>query len=149
MLLLIVGARPMNRIYLVGVIFSGLAACASTDPEPVATVATAPTAVVSQSIPTANEPVAEGSELHVVDVPEVAQVAQVAHHSPQEDIPNPDELICRRIKITGSHRVTRVCMTRAEIEQRRAESRAMADGVRKAPDGRNLDRRIERPSRTD
>lgn len=122
----------MNRIYLVGVISSGLAACASSGPEPVTTVATAPTAVAGQSIPTANEPVAEESELHVVDVPEVAQVA---HHTPQGDAPDPNELICRRIKITGSHRMTRVCMTRAEIEQRRAESRAMIDDMRRTPDG--------------
>lgn len=145
MLPLNVGTKPMNRTYLVAAIFLGLAACASTGPEPVATVAPVPTAVASQSIPTANEPVAEESELHVVDVPEIAQVAQLAHHTPQENTPDPDELICKRIKTTGSHRVTRVCMTRAEIEQRRAESRAMIDNLRKTPDGRNP----ERPARFD
>lgn len=136
----------MNRIYLLGAIFLGLAACASSGPEPVTTVATVQTVASNQAVPAGNEPVAAESELHVVDVPEVAQVA---HHTVQENTSDPDELICRRIKTTGSHRVTRVCMTRAEIEQRRAESRAMANKIRNAPDGMNRDRNFERQTRFD
>ena len=109
-------------------------------------VAAAQPEATRQSIPSADEPIAAEGELHVIDVPEVAQVA---HHAPQDSGKDPDDLICKRIKTTGSHRVTRVCMTRGEIEKRRAEHQAMMKKLGRTPDGVNRERRPERTSRMD
>ena len=122
----------MNRVLLIGAIFSGLAACASSAPEPEELVAHVETVATVQPESAASKPVADDNALHVVDVPEAAPVA---YHAPKDDTPDRDELICKRIKTTGSHRMTRVCVTRAEIEQRRAESQAMLRKAGATPDG--------------
>ena len=143
----------MNRIYLVGAVFLCIAACASSGPEPVSTAAVAQSAAsspaisaASEPVPTASEPSTADGELHVVDVPDVTPVAQTVAPS---DTPDPDELICKRTRTTGSHRMTRVCMTRAQIEQARAAHQAMVREMGRKPDGTNPERSLrQRPTRT-
>ena len=144
----------MIRELTAGTVLLGLAACASSPPD----VAEAPAAVAapvshsaaappdeSATAPhagSAEAPVAgaatadtaSGDEdgLHVVEVPTVASTSPQPASS---DDPHPDELICKRIKVTGSHRLQRVCRTRAEILRAREEAQAMHRSVTSTPDG--------------
>ena len=101
----------MNRRYVVAATFLGIAACATSGPD-----SPVPGAKVETSVITSNPTAAEG-EFEDVDVPKVPKVANIPA---QASIPDPNELVCRREKTTGSHRVTRVCRTRVEVERRRA-----------------------------
>ena len=116
----------MNRRYVVAAIFLGLAACATSGSE-----SPAPDAKVEAELKTSNPSAAEG-EIEVFDIPEVSTVANI---SDQANIPDSSGLVCRREKITGSHRVTRVCRTRAEIERRRTEDQTMINKLRRKPVG--------------
>ncbi len=116
----------MNRRYVVAATFLGIGACATSGPE-----SPVPGAKVDTSVITSNPTAAEG-EIEVVDVPDVPKTANI---SGQANIPDPNEIVCRREKKTGSHRVTRVCRKRAQIEARRVADqeavRKMGTGIRK------------------
>ena len=116
----------MNRQYVVAATFLGIAACATPGPEtPV------PGAKVETSVITSTPTAAEG-EFEDVDVPELPKKANIPA---QASIPVLNELVCRRERTTGSHRVTRVCRTRTAIERRRAAdqqaARKIGTGIRK------------------
>ncbi len=116
----------MNRQFVVAATILGIAACATPGPEtPV------PSAKVETSVITSTPTVAEG-EFEDIDVPEVPKMTNIPA---QASNPDPNELICRRERITGSHRVTRVCRKRAQIEARRVADqeavRKMGTGIRK------------------
>lgn len=116
----------MNQRLVVAVTFLGVAACATSGPESPVTGAKVETAVIS------SKPTAAEGEFEDVDVPDVPRMANI---SAQADIPDPNELICRREKTTGSHRVTRVCHKRVDIERRRAADqeaiKKISGGIRK------------------
>ena len=103
----------------------GIVACATTGPEPAApdVKSPIPDATVESPIGTASPAAAEGP-IGDVEVPKVPQMAAA---------PAQTELVCRREKRTGSHRVTKVCTTRAEIERRRVKDRDALDQIRRAP----------------
>ena len=90
-----------------------IGACASSGPESSAPAVTASTTSVdavapdSSSAPLAGDPQGE-------DTPDTPQIVSA---SPEND---PNELICRRERETGSKFTQRICRTRAEIEAREA-----------------------------
>ena len=104
----------MNRRYMVGATFLGIAACATSGPE-----STVPGAKVETSVITSNPTAAEG-KFEDVDVPEVPKVT---------NIPVRDEVICRMETTVGSRFRTRVCRTRSEIKK---TQRADQDMLEKA-----------------
>ena len=114
----------MIRAFLAGAILLSLAACASSPPEP--------TAQVAAVTPAAGSNPAESPDdaLHVVDVPEAPKTANAVA---QAGVAPEDELVCKRIRTTGSHRLTRVCWTRADIEARRAADQRMMGTMRRTP----------------
>lgn len=134
----------MIRKLTAGMIFLGLAACASSPPDvaesvvtnvPVQSTAAAPGAPDTSPVAVAATSDTGGSEesgLHVVEVPSVTSTSPQPVASSE---PHPDELICKRIKVTGSHRLQRVCRTRAEILRAREEAQAMHRSVTNTPDG--------------
>lgn len=139
-------------------IFLSLAACASnpatTDAPIDATPATATQSAATQqsesqvaaveSAPAADTQDTSESGLHVIEVPTVASTAPQAAAQTEA---HPDELICRRFKVTGSHRMQKVCRTRAEIEQARRDGQKMVRGVMSTPDGIRANDRTAPPTR--
>ena len=130
----------MIRELTAGMVLLGLSACASAPPDPAASV---PPAAQSAAAPhgepaaspagtaAAGHGEADGeSGLHVVEVPSAtpAPPQPVAASEPHED-----EVICKRIRVTGSHRLQRVCRTRAEIDAAREAGQAMHRSVTSAP----------------
>ena len=59
-----------------------------------------------------------------LDVPDVPQTASVSLAS------DPDEMICRRERETGSKFTTKICRTRAEIDARAAQDQETLRGIR-------------------
>lgn len=116
----------MIRGLVIGAVVTGLVGCASSPPQTSAPAVSAGT-VNSDTSAVSSDPTASSGELHVIEVPKVAQTAEVA---PQQGTPHGDELVCRREKTTGSHMVTRICRTRAQIEQERRDAQALASGVK-------------------
>lgn len=86
-----------------------IGACASSGSE-----TTNPQAMAASAEPAAaaegTSPVAAG-EIHDIEAPEVQQTA--GNSQPND----PDEVICRKERETGSRFVARVCRTRAEMER--------------------------------
>ena len=99
---------------LVTLISIFIGACASSGTEAPVSAVTAPPASVDVVAPDnpADPPAGIPQDLDASDMP------QTASASPEND---PDELICRREKETGSKFTTRICRTRAEIEARKAQ----------------------------
>jgi len=119
----------MDRQYVVAAIFLGIAACATSGPESPVLGAKVDTEM------TTIDPTASDGVIEMVDAPAVPLVANA---SGQADNPDTNGLVCRRVKTTGSHRVTRVCRTRAEIERRRAEDRDTFNEIRSNPVGSGI-----------
>ena len=122
----------MNRQYVVAAIFLGIAACATSGPESPVLGAKVDTEM------TTIDPTASDGVIEMLDAPAVPMVANV---SGEADNPDKNALVCRREKSTGSHRVTRVCRTRAEIERRRAEDQNAFNDIRSKPVGPAVGRR--------
>lgn len=119
----------MIRGFVAGTVLLILAGCASSPPEPTAQVAATTAPASSNPITAVSKNEAQQVDLHVVDVPEVPEAAAVA----AVGAPAEDELVCKRIRTTGSHRLTRVCWTRADLEARRAADQRMMDTMRRTP----------------
>jgi len=100
---------------LVTLISIFIGACASSGTEAPVSAVTAPPASVDAVAPDnpADPPVGAPQDLDVSDMP------QTASASPEND---PDELICRREKETGSKFTTKICRTRAQIEAMEAQA---------------------------
>ena len=138
------GTWVMLRGFLASIIFLVLAACASSSPKaggPGVNTESAVTAyplTVSGTASSANgiatapdgDPAGADSGLHVIDVPEVAQEATAP---PQASVAKADEVVCRREKTTGSHRVTRICRTRAQIDRQREDDQKMIRDMGRKP----------------
>lgn len=108
----------MNRLYVVAITLLGIAACATSGPESPVSGAKVETSVITSN-PTAAEDEFEG-----VDVPEVPKMAT---------IPNQTKVVCRREKATGSHRVIRVCRTRAAIDKTRLADQGTVEKIQRKP----------------
>jgi len=104
----------MNRHFAIALSFFGIAACATSGPE-----VPAPAPQVDTMV-TSNEPVAAEGELEFADPPKVTEAENVAD---QASTPKKPAIVCRKEKRTGSHRVTKICRTRAEIEAEEAASK--------------------------
>ena len=125
----------MIRPLLTTLVCLSIAACASSGPETPERVTSKvapeePAAAVGATQIAGDNEATEG-ELEVIDVPEVPKTAKVA----APVVAHSDQLVCKRIRTTGSHRVTRVCRTRAEIEAARAEAQNMMRGLNNKAQG--------------
>jgi len=83
---------------------------------------TAPTEAVQADAPVTNskEVLASGAESVDTAAPSPERVAELASAE------SPDDVICRREKVTGSHFARKVCRTRAQIEaEREAHQQAL------------------------
>ncbi len=87
-----------------------LAGCAASAPEPV------PPAASELANAERNDDSGELEEIEVQEIP-IAQSTR-----------SPDELICRREQVTGSHMQVRVCRTRAQIQEEQAEAQELIRG---------------------
>ena len=128
----------MTRAIALGTVILGLSACASNpaeqtqpavDRDAIAESAVAPAA--TGSAPAVSSSAADDG-IHVVEVPTVAKTATLPA---QVDEDHPEQLICRREKTTGSHRVTRICRTRSQIDEERDASQKMVRDATRLPDG--------------
>ena len=99
----------MSRRYILAATIFGISACATSRPDLPELAAT------SENSATNRNPTAVLAQLENVDVKETEVPAAGNARSP-------DDLICRRERITGSHMSTRVCRTRAEIEETRTDA---------------------------
>ena len=108
---------------LVAAISIFIGACASSGPEAPASAVTAPSASVDAVAPDnpSAPPAGDPQDLDAPDMP------QTASASPEND---PDEIICRRERETGSNFATKICRTRAEIEAREAQDQELMRGIR-------------------
>ena len=91
-----------------------ISASASSGPEAPAPAVTAASASVDAVAPD-NPSAPPAGDLQGEDAPDMPQTVSA---SPEND---PNELICRRQRETGSKFTTRICRTRAEIEARKAQ----------------------------
>lgn len=103
----------MTRLIIAGVSLLGIMACASTAPE--TTTRSVPSVAAENSRETdstvmANNEKESDSPIKVVDIPQDETVATVAES---------EELVCRRVKKVGTHRTTKVCRTRGQIDAER------------------------------
>ena len=60
------------------------------------------------------------------ETPAVAEEAKT--EKPKADAEDPDRVICRRERVAGSNRPTKVCMTAAEWQKQRDEARQAMRG---------------------
>jgi len=100
---------------LVAAISIFIAACASSGPEAPAPAVTASSASVA-AVAADNSSAPPAGDIQDLDAPDMPQTASA---SPEND---PDELICRRERETGSKFTTKICRTRAEIEAMEAQA---------------------------
>ena len=100
---------------LVAAISIFIGACASSGPEAPAPAVTASSASVDAVAPD-NPSAPPAGDLQGEDAPDMPQTVSA---SPEND---PDELICRRERETGSRFTTKICRTRAEIEAMEAQA---------------------------
>jgi hypothetical protein len=105
-----------------------IGACASSGPEAPAPAVTASSASVD-TVASDNPSAPPAGDLQDLDEPDTPQTAGA---SPEND---PDELICRRERETGSKFTTRICRTRAEIEARQAQDQEIMKSARKIRTG--------------
>ena len=95
------------------VILASLAACVTPNPEP---IQNAPSAAMPQ---TDGDATATASGLQEVNLQNIeAKEIPLANNTG-----SPDEMVCRRERVTGSHMTVRTCRTRAQAdaEQRGAQ----------------------------
>lgn len=106
----------MQRLYLILTSVLMLAACAHVAP-PAEPLTRNMEPVLDQEPPTSD------SEIEVARIPEVSGPAVVQ---------NRNERICRNERKTGTHRLTRVCRTRAEMEELEVASKQVFDELHKS-----------------
>lgn len=120
--------RLMFRILMVCLISITIGACASTSPEasdapaPTGTTASESSGSVTSDNP-AGQPLEEGTpELDSSELP------QTASADPDYD---PNELICKRERQTGSKFTVRTCQTRAEIDARAEQDQEIMEAYQR------------------
>lgn len=110
----------MLRILILTALMGGIAACASSQPQDFVDATTVDVADDSANL-TANtqtDDVASGTEgtIEYIEAPSVEQTATVEVKELR------DELICRRVHVTGSHRPEKICRYRSELDAARDET---------------------------
>ena len=120
----------MIRQLAVAVSCVSIAACASSGPENSTPLPQAQaTSASAQPIATdagSEKPAENGDALEMVDAPAVP----VEDEAQATTASSRHELVCRRTKVTGSHMVTRICRTRAQIDAEAEASREALDRMR-------------------
>lgn len=96
-------------------IFIFIGACASSGPETAEPAVTASPSSVDAEASGQSTAAPEG-EIYDLDAPAVETTASAL---PEDD---PDEIVCRKEKQTGSSIVRKVCRTRAEMDATEAEA---------------------------
>ena len=104
----------MIRLIIAGAALLSIVACASSGPETAEPVAQN-TAVTGSAVMPAN---ASDSPIDVVDIPADEQPAAASES---------ERLICHRVQHIGTHRTTKVCRTRGQID---AERKAAQETLR-------------------
>ena len=99
----------MYRLNLMAATYLVITACASSGPN----LASAPAPEAAEP-PSKSEATEPESVVEVATIPGVPATT-VDHGADSVAVQN--EMVCRREMRTGSHRATRVCRTRAEIER--------------------------------
>ena len=108
----------MIRISLLMALFVGIAGCASGSPEaPAVPAGDGPKVAASDSATSgagtdSNSPDqvdSSSSGIDFMEAPEVENVAAVPETR--------DEMVCRRVRLTGSHRLEKICRPRSEINE--------------------------------
>lgn len=115
----------MNLTYVMAATFLGIAACATPGPklpEPVAMSEDSLTHDTPDSV-TSETSSATAGELEFVDIPEVAEAADVAVK---------DKIICSMERRTGTHRAKRVCRTASSIEKSSREGKEAFEVLRRS-----------------
>jgi len=105
-----------------------IGACASSGPETPAPEVTASSASVD-AVAADNSSAPPAGDLQGEGAPDTPQIVSA---SPEND---PNELICRRERETGSKFSTRICRTRAEIEAREAADQKILNDMGKIRTG--------------
>ncbi len=113
----------MNRHYVVAAFFLGIAACATSVPQSQESGAEARNSATTSNTATTSNSATPASEMVVIDVPKVSEVAIV---------PGQDEVVCRMERRTGTHRKTRVCRSRSQIARSSIEARESFEVLRKS-----------------
>ena len=102
-----------GRILLIAMML-GIAACASSGSDAPAPE-TMSSSAGADAMATDGSDSGPGGSIDDIDAPNAEQTASVSDY-------DPNEVICRREKETGSRFVRKVCRTRAEMEQMEAEA---------------------------
>ena len=120
----------MIRVCLITATIFVVAGCASNAPAELAGDV-AETTAVNDSSTTESAPseMSAAGEIDFMDAPEVEKVASVAE--------NRDEMICKRVRLTGSNRMEKICRPRSEIDatMRDAQNAVREMGKRSAKRG--------------
>lgn len=104
----------MIRLIILVAILAGMAACASSAPPSAASSADS-VAVTN----TGNEAVASSSDdKSIIEMTEVPPLAKTAAAATEPG----DEMICHRERMTGSHRLERVCRLKSDMDKTREET---------------------------
>lgn len=119
----------MFRIFIVCLISMGIGACASTTAE--APTAAGSAASTSSGSVTADNPAAEPMEEGVPKMV-ASDMPQTANAEPEYD---PNEIICKREKQTGSKFSVKTCATRAELEARQKRDQEMMESMSRRQSG--------------
>ena len=112
------------RLLIVSVISVGLAACASTGSETTDSTETASVGNVTTENSTAQ---VQGEGVPELDASELPQTAEVEY--------DPNEVVCKREKQTGSRFTVKTCMTRAEMEAREERDQELMESMRRRQGG--------------
>ena len=100
----------MIRLVIASAALLSIAACASSTPQMAEPVAQNTSVTGSVVVPAK----ASDSPIDVVDIPADEKTAVVSEQ---------DRMICHRVKEIGTHRTTKVCRTRGQIDAERAAAR--------------------------
>jgi hypothetical protein len=116
----------MLRVSSLTILCLSLAACANnvpSSPESLPTVADSPTAGTEPTVQDENAP---------SGVQEIITVAEIPDAPKAERTVEKQEVICERVRRTGTHRATRICRTRAEIERESLDGKDTFDELHRA-----------------
>lgn len=130
----------MIRLITMTIAAIGVAACASSGPQNEAAgvaadsdnsnlVARSTTAETAMAVETAEVSAGEDTVIEYVEAPDVELEAAAAEPQQRSDV------ICKRERVTGSHRMERVCRSRGESEEARAETQQQIRGAQRSTGG--------------
>jgi hypothetical protein len=128
----------MIRLITMTVAAIGVGACASSGPQNDGAavdsdnsnlVARSTTAETAMDVENAEVSTGEEAVIEYVEAPEVEFQAAAAEPQQRSDV------ICKRERVTGSHRMEKVCRSRGESEEARAETQKQLRGAQRSTGG--------------